>query len=96
MVDNTQSDEMIYKYNCKLMIRKLQDLRKSLGLIHSDRIKIYYTTNKSDNLELYLKKIEEYVNPQIKNKLIKYNGEDYFSNTNIEFVDMTFTIYFNK
>ena len=96
MVDKTQSDEMIYKYNCKLMTRKLQDLRKSVGLIHSDKINIYYTTNKSENLDLYLNKIEDYVTPQIKNKLIEYNGEDYFTKTNIDFVDMIFTIYFNK
>ena len=96
MVDKTQSDEMTYKYNCKLMIRKLQDLRKSVGLIHSDKINIYYTTNKSENLDLYLNKIEDYVTPQIKNKLIEYNGEDYFTKTNIDFVDMIFTIYFNK
>ena len=68
----------------------------AIGLIHSDKINIYYTTNKSENLDLYLNKIEDYVTPQIKNKLIEYNGEDYFTKTNIDFVDMIFTIYFNK
>ena len=98
LMDTHVSQEMQYKYQCKVFTREIQDFRKEVGLVPADKIKIYYKFLDDSDItiaKIIIDKIALYVTPQIKNELLEYyDGIDFFAKKTISTMDLEMEVYF--
>ena len=76
LIDKEINEEMIFIYEAKLLVRKIQNLRRLGGLVPSDRIKIFYSVKtENDKLNYILENQMKYIYPTLQVKLEPYTKE---------------------
>lgn len=81
-MDTENNNDMLEKYESKLLIRFIQDFRKESKLVPSDKIKLYYNI-KYNNYSSF-NNIKILVEESIKNMLLDYKDNDNDNSYNIK------------
>lgn len=75
LIDKEINEEMIYIYEAKLLVRKIQNLRRLGQLVPSDKIRIFYHMKKeNDKLKYILDEQMKYIYPSLQVQLEPWNN----------------------
>jgi isoleucyl-tRNA synthetase len=90
-VDTEMTPDIELRYVAKQLNRTILDFRKELGLVLSDSIKVYYSTD-SDLLRSVLSTPNYLKNLSLE----PYTGQESFAQTTFNYFDLSAHLYFAR